>query len=157
MKTLLIIAALAFAASAQDTRSQYVTVRETTLSSSTEKITIQQPTSGAIVVIFDYAKVYCTVDTTITLSVEGTAASTTALTPTPLNSSSAAKALGFRSSNVGSGTTIDTYFVAANSTFTIDLSHFYLAADGTAHNLSLGTSSITGTCRISIKHYEGGF
>lgn len=155
MKTLILFLLAALSAFAQDPRQQYVTVKET--SSATEKVTIQQPTSGARLVIFDYAKVQCTVATTATLSVEGTAATTTALVPTPMNASVAAAAVAFRSSNVGAGTTIDTYLVAAGAMVRIDLSTLSMPADGTAHNLTIATDTSSGTCRITIKHYETRF
>ncbi len=158
MKNLLLLAFFLPVLFAQDnrpdTQSLYVTTRESSLSSTAEKITVQQPTSNAKIVIFKYAKVYCSVACVATLSVNGTAASTTALTPTPLNQSPAAKALGFRSSNAGSGTTLDSYRVGAGQELGIDLSSLWMDADGTAYNLSIGTDSMSGTARITIAHLE---
>ena len=149
------IAVLMFTCSllAQDPAT-YVLRRESSLSGSTEKLTVQQPTSGAKLVRFESATLYASVETEFTLSYGGTAATGTSLTPTALVGAAASTALGFRSSNAGSGTTIEVYTVPAGGTMVIDLSAFYLTADGTAQNLNIGTSSETGTVRISIKFTE---
>lgn len=148
-----IVACLAAAAFAQDSRPQYITFKET--ASATEKLTIQKPVGATKSIIFDYAKVYCTVATTATLSIDGTAATTTTLTPTPMNESPVSTALAFRSSNVGAGTVMDTYSVPAATTYTIDLSKFYINNDAVVpRNLTIATDTSSGTCRITIKHYE---
>lgn len=142
-----------FAQSQANKEAQYIATKETTLTSAAEKVTVQQPITGAKVVIFRYAKVYCSVACVATLSFNGTAATTTTLAPVALNHTAAGTAVAFSSSNAGAGTTVDVYRVPAGE-YVIDLSDFYMDATGTAYNLSIGTDSITGTARITIKYLE---
>ena len=146
MKRILILfLALCASSFAQDTTARYVARKSTVLSSSSEKVTVQQPTSGAKIVLFDKATIYSTVACDFTLSQAGTAATTTTLTPTPLNRSAAATAVAFSSSNAGAGNTIKVYSVPAGVEVPINLSNPYLDNDGTAQNLSLASASVSGS------------
>lgn len=150
MKTILTLLLSAFALLAQDGKLHYVAHKETSLSSAVEKVTIQQPSTGAKTVTFTGAALYSSVAATFTLSQAGTPATNTALTPTPLNQAPAATAKAFYSSDVGSGTTVVPYHVAAGQTLPIDLSSFYFAGNGITQNLTIASSSVTGTVSIDI-------
>lgn len=137
-------------------RGTYVAYKKTTLSAAAETVTVQQPASGSAIVTFVYAEMWCSVDCTFTLKRSGTAASSTSLTPTPINSFyPASLATAWHTSNVGAGTTVDTYeFKQGADPIVIDLREFRLAKNSTTQNLSISTSSITGTAKITIQFKE---
>lgn len=137
-----------------DTKARYIAEKETSLSSAAEAVTVQQPTSGAKIVVFEGAWVYCSVACTFTLSQNGTAATTTTLATRRVNKSPASTAVAFSSSNVGAGTTLATYSVAAGATYPILLDTVWLDNNNVANNLTIATSSITGTARITIQYTE---
>ncbi len=154
MRRLLLIAALLVTQAGSQTNANYVARKSTALSGAVETVTVQNPSTGGKVVIFDTAILYASVATDFTLKFGGTAATTTALTPTPLYHSTASTALAFHTSNVGAGTTVEVYTVPAGSTMVIDLSKFYLDASSASQNLSIASSSVTGTVRINIAFQE---
>ena len=153
---------LAGLARAQDTvfentgfQKIYTASRETTLSGAAETVTIQQPATNSGQHFFiDGAAVYCSVDCVVTVERNGTAATSTAFTPTPLNPGViAAKAQAFHTSNVGAGTLIGKYRVPAGSEKVIQLRGLRLRANY-RDNLTVKTDSITGTVRILVKWAE---
>jgi hypothetical protein len=93
-----------------------------------------------------------------TIEKEGTAASSTALVPAPVNpvNSSAAISTGWYSSNVGTGTVITRASIAAGGSVIVDLSRVYLQGNGTSKNLSLRTASCSGVVNIVITYTESG-
>jgi hypothetical protein len=115
----------------------------TSLSGTAEKITIQQPASGAALVRMQSVTFYASVATVFTLSMNGTAATGTAGTPVVL-SFGTALANVFHTSNAGAGTVLNTYRLAAGEQITLDLSAITLEGDGTAKNVSVATDSVTG-------------
>jgi hypothetical protein len=130
--------------------ARYIVNDSVTLSAAAETLTVQQPASGAKQVSFELGTVYCSVACTATLSQNGTAASATGATPTPINPAyKPASAAAYKGSNVGAGTTLSTYAVSAGATFAIDLSKISLGATG-GTNLSLAVSSITGSAILTL-------
>jgi len=135
----------------------YVAIKETSLSSAAEKVTVQQPATSPVQVSFSTANVYCSVACDITLTMYGTAATATTLTPTAIGLAPGAQAVAFSGSNVGTGITIAKYSLGAGATINLDISKLSLArGQGGIQNLSIGTSSITGTARIQIFWTESG-
>ena len=138
-----------------DTTPRYQAIDTQTLSSASEALTVQQPTSPQHPVIFEAAWVYCSVVCNFTVSQNGTAATATALTVSRLNNSTAATATAWHGSNVGAGTTLGTYYLTAPGTYLLDMSRFYLGqGQGSAQNLTITTNSITGTVTIIIQFVE---
>lgn len=144
-------------------QNYYMATRSVTLSGATDKVTIQQPASGARNVRFKGALVSCSVACTITLSQNGTTASTTALAVTPLNLSPTPAALAFSASNAGNGTTIATYPIAASDIGRkwIELgpscttcNDGFTLAPGPNSNLSIAVSSISGDFFVAIYFTE---
>lgn len=134
---------------------RYMAVKETSLSSAAEKITIQQPSPTSRNVSFESADVYCSVACIITIQQNGTAATATSLAVLALNESAPGTTVAFSSSNVGTGTTGKSYYIPAGGTLVLDLSSIFLLRGGaTGNNFSIGTNSITGTVRIQIQWIE---
>lgn len=138
-----------------DFQKLYTASREVTLSGTAEVVTIQQPATNSGQHFFmDGLAVYCSVDCTFTVERSGTAATTTAFTPAPVNPGTAvAKAQALHTSNVGSGTAIGKYWVAAGSEKVVGLRGLRLRTN-TRDNLTVRTSAITGTVRILVKWGE---
>jgi len=155
LRKLCLLLLLPLGALAADQTGVYSLYQEASLSTAIQKITVQQIASGTRDIQFKTASMWCNAATTFTLSLNGTAATATTSTPTILNGT-AATATGWTSSNVGSGTTIQKYdFLAGANEKVIELSDFkILKGAGTAANLTIATTSITATCRISIKWSE---
>jgi len=155
---LLLLFCLYTQAQSQAPGRMFAAYKATSVSAAAEKITIQQPTSGDRFVRFMGAYVYCSVACTVTLSRNGTAATSTTLTQVALNPShpnvitSAVNV--YSSSNVGAGTTISAYDLSAGSTLVLDLKDMVLTGNVATTNLSLGTNSITGNVKIGITWME---
>jgi len=152
-KTLGILALIAMSCGAQDTLNEYIVFKETSLSSSTEKVTIQQPSSPVMTIVGEVASVYCSVACNATVTQLGTAATATTLTTIPLNGGQASSAVAFSGSNSSGGTVLNTIAIGAGVTQTIDLSRLYIGK-GSGSNFSIGTDSITGTARITVQWRE---
>jgi hypothetical protein len=145
----------AFGLSAQ---VQYVVQKTTALSGAVEGITIQQPASAAQNVKFIAVYIDCSAACTLTLTRDGAAATTTALTVNNLNPGEKAAAVtAFSSSNVGAGTTIGVYTLGAAGTICLDLSGItFRSTNGTGSNLTIKTNSITATVNIVFRLTENG-
>lgn len=139
------------------TDARFTVTKTTTLSAAAEVVTVQNTTSSTKNVLFQGGSVYCSVLCTVTLEVNGTAASTTTLAPANINpgapNAQTTKTSAYSSSNVGSGTTIATYQIGAGGTVPIDLSGMFLPS-GVASNLTLRTNSITGTVTLILLWIE---
>lgn len=138
----------------------YQLIKSTSLSNATEKLTVQQPSTPIATVVLQYAVINCLPTTStdtcvVAFSQNGTAATGTALTPTPLNGSPAATATGWRSSNVGSGTALSSFTINSGIS-TYDLTSFYLGrGNGTAQNFSVAcTIATAGTCAVTLQWQE---
>ena len=139
--------------SAQRFENRFTLIKTTTLAAASEKLTVQQPASGAKSVFLLSASVYCSVACTATMTRDGTAATTTALTPVAISGigAPATTTTGYHTSNVGAGTTISVaHVIPAGATVVFDLSGIHLRGNGTAKNFSIATNSITGDAKIQI-------
>jgi hypothetical protein len=135
-------------------RGTYTIEQKTALTASTETITVQLGSAAGVVrtVGFVTASVYCSVACEITLERDGTLATTTAITPQKVNpEDNAVTATAYKSSNVGSGTTIGRQILGAGALMVFDLQDIGLTA---GKNFSIKTDSITGTVVINIKWKE---
>lgn len=123
-----------------------------TLSGAASTVTVQATTtSGAV--SFEEGDVYCSVSCTATVEINGAAATTTSLTVTgPIGVGSGIPPVAFRTSNVGTPTALKTFNIAAGGTLVLDLTAFYFPPGaGSGTNLTIVTSSITGTATIQIQ------
>lgn len=137
-------------------RGTYTVERKSALVGAAEVITVQLPTAALAtsVQLLD-AAIYCSVECEITLERNGTAATTTEITPTALRSTdSAVSAKAYRSSDVGTGTVVSRYIIPAGSTLALDLSDLALLRKATPENFTIRTASITGTAVIVMKWRE---
>lgn len=134
----------------------YSVTKQTALSGAAEKITIQSPAAATNRLIkFVSAYADCSVPCNLTLALNGTNATATALTINKLDTStSAAISLAFSSSDVGTGTSVGTYSLPAGGWITIDLSGIIFPPNTTGKNLTLSTDTISGTVNIIIKFQE---
>lgn len=131
--------------------AQYSAYRSVSLTSAAETVTIQQPATGARRVILVSASVYCSAACVPTFKRNGTAADINAMTVNTLTDAyRSPAAVAFSGSNVGSGTTLYSYNVAAGSTATFDLSGIELRGNGATKNFSISTDSVTATVKIQI-------
>lgn len=113
------------------------------------KVTVQATaTSGSV--SFEEADVYCAAAQTATVYVNGAAATATALAVVgPIGLASAIPPAAFSASNVGTGTTLKTFNLAAGATLVLDLTEFFLPAGaGGGANLSVG---VNGACTVQIQ------
>lgn len=133
----------------------YTISKTTVLSTSAEVITIQQPNSNAKSVNFKGAYIDSTVACSFTIERNGAGATSTTLTPNPLNpDQSSSSAMGFSSSNVGVGTVVTRATVSAGGWLHISLDNAYMSGSGTGKNLTIRTASCTGTVNIVISYTE---
>jgi len=146
---LLLFSTIAFA---QSSKGTFGYEKETSLSGAAETVTLHLPTGSTRTAKLVGATVYCSVVCTATLKRDGTAPTTTAGTAVKLNTASdAASVVPYHTSNVGTSTAIKIYNIAAGEEKVIDLSDKGLLA---AENVTLVTSSITGTARIYFQWRE---
>lgn len=142
---------------AQQGKGVFVAEKETVLAGAAEVLTVHLPSTSTRTVAFTEGWVYCSVACTFTLERDGTAPTTTPLTVKKVNANisgdtaASNDALAFHTSNVGASTVLNTYNVPAGGTFPIDLSDKGLLP---GENLTLRTSSITGTARLTLKWKE---
>lgn len=134
---------------------RYITYKATT-STTSERVTVQQVTGGkSNQVHFDKIYVQCTVACVFTLSQNGTAATATALAITPVNLSADTRSIAFSGSNVGTGTVLATYNIAAGAGFLYDASALYLGrGSNSSNNLTVGVTGASGDIKIQINHTE---
>ncbi len=138
-------------------QSSYTASKVTSASSSTEVLTVQGISAVNVrlpkVINFKAFDAACSVACTITLERDGTAATTTALTPAPLNPESGpSTAVAFSASNVGSGTVLAQYTIPAGGQIAVNLAGKQLYSG--VENLTLRSSSITGTVTLNIQWTE---
>jgi hypothetical protein len=151
MKLLLSLFLLTAAAFAQT--NSYGVTKVTTLAGAAEVITVQGAMAAGTRLIrtvsFKNFDVTCSVACTVALERDGTAATATALTINPLNNNMpASTAVAFSGSNVGGGTVLSNYSLTAGQTISVSLAGKQLLQG--ADNLTLRTSSITGTTNINL-------
>lgn len=134
----------------------YSASQTTTLSAAAEIVTIQAPATQAAMTKLIQMKgvaVVCSVACTVSLERDGTAATSTSLTTNPiLNGEPASTATAWHSSNVGTGTVLSQYQIAAGGTLNLDLTNKWMGTPG--QNVTIRTSSITGTVNINFMWIE---
>lgn len=149
---LLLVLLLALPALAQ--KGTYWVEVETSLSGAAEVVTVHRPSNSGRPVRFVDASVYCSVACTFTVERDGTAPTTTTTAivrsnsddPTPL--ATAWKA----TNNVGTaGRVLAKNYVNSGNTLGVGLEDNELKA---GENLTIRTSSITGTAKILIRFRE---
>lgn len=139
----------------QNLNPKYVVYKETTLSSTAEVITIQQPASGAKIVNFTDAFIYCSVACNPQVEINGSGATTTALAVIAEGSAlPASPTTAFSASNVGGGTIVGKFSITAGNTYPIDLIGVQLQGNSTAKNITIRTDAISGTVRIQFRWIE---
>ncbi len=122
--------------------------------SGTEDITIQQPATGARKVFLEVVNLYCSVAAIVELEKDGVAATTTTLASTVIgNSASTATANAFSASNVGAGTKINQFRLAADSPLSLDMGDILMQGNGTGINYTF-KSDCTGTGDYYIRWRE---
>lgn len=149
------ISAILLCFTAMASAGDFIAYKTTSLTGSAETVTVQQPATGAKSLRFSEGYAYCSVACTITLSLGGTAATTTSFTPVSLaQPAETAKATAFHTSNVGAGTTVATYTLAAGGSISLDLSNMGMIGSNTSRNLTPKTDSITGNAHVGISWRE---
>jgi hypothetical protein len=151
MKALIAAVLLAIPALAQGT---YWVEVETSLSGAAEVVTLHRPSTGARAVQPTDAVVYCSVACTFTVERDGTAPTATAVSIVKTNSTqSAATATAWKQpNNVGTAARVlPKNQVLAGSSTAIELDDHSLQK---GENITIRTSSITGTARIMIRFRE---
>ena len=137
-----------------NTQPTYQLIKSTSLSNSAETLTVQQTSTNNVSAGFEWVTVNCSAACVIAFSQNGTAATGTALTPTRINNSPPSQLTGYRSSNVGSGTTLSS-FSLSSGLWTFDIRAFYIGGGGTAQNFSVScTIATSGTCAITMQWKE---
>jgi hypothetical protein len=134
----------------------YTVSKTTVLSSSAEVITVQQPSSNALVVRGISAYIDSTAACAFTIERDGTPATSTALTPVPLNPliSSSAASTGWSSSNVGTGSVVTRAATPAGGSVVVDLTRLVMNGNGTFKNFTLRTASCTATVNVVLTYTE---
>lgn len=153
MLRLLLLVYLALNCFAADVVGSYIFYQEASLSGASQKVTIQQASSGTRDLVFNSVSLWCNVDATFTISRTGTAATATSGTVNRINTwQPTATASAYTSSDVGAGTSLRSYYFKGNSPeLVLDLENFKILRNaGTTGNITVATNSVTGTCRISF-------
>ena len=137
----------------------YTVSKTTTLSSSAEIITVQQPATGALITRFISAFVDSASGCAFTIERNGTPASSTALTPVAANPSvtPAATTTAWYSSNVGVGSVITRATLPAGGGIVVDLSKVFLQKNDMGQNLTVRTASCSGVVDIVITYSEANY
>lgn len=148
-----LLAAVAAVGQPPQRNNMYTVTRTKSLSGAATVLTIQQPATAANTVQAEWVKIFTDVAVTVELERDGTAATATGETEvgTSPNSPTPA-ATAFYDSDVGNGTTIDTFDLPADTMLVADLRRFkiYLVGVGMGKNFSLRSSSVSGNVRITI-------
>lgn len=153
MKKLLLLGILA----ASICSAQVYSVRKNTvLAAAAEVVTIQQPATGSRQVTFISAYFDCSVACSFTLERNGAAATSTSLTVNNLvQGETAPTTTAWSGSNVGTSTVLSSYNCVSACQISIDLSGItFPQGTGSGTNLTLRSSSITGTVNIVFKYSE---
>ena len=146
------------AQTAPTTTRLYGAYTSATPSTAAVVVTIQQPATVAArrQIQFEGAVLYCSVACSIGLEADGTAATATTGTTTKLDTRAPIAASGvFTGSDVGSGTVLNVYELAAGQQINVTKTGLLLGVDtGTRHNLTFRTNSISGTVHVLIMWSE---
>lgn len=150
---------LPLSAPAQSNYPKFSAFKETTASAAAEVITLQLPARAGKRAEIGQLVVYCTVDTTVTIEVNGTTATTpdsVEITPTQLNlPGSLNVARAYSSSNSTGGTVLDKITLFGESTLTLNLSDVVLPVNQPSpKNITIRLAAFTGTSRVKISWWE---
>ena len=128
------------------------TTGDVVLVSAGTKFTIQQPASNANQITLESAVVYCSVACTLTQAQNGTAATSTAGSISPLLPfGPVSPTTVWTASNVGGGTAAGGNLVLlAGVASTLNMSNITMPKTGTATNYTFVISSISGTANITL-------
>jgi hypothetical protein len=152
MKTLSLI--LLLTASLYADGNYYLASYSSTLSGTTDALTLQVGTTTTRDIRPIVAWVRCSAACSFSLVINGTAATTTTLTTASLpGNTTPSQATAWSASNVGAGTTLATYNLEGAGTFQIDLSKFVIPHAPNS-NLTISIASFTGTWRPTIQWSE---
>ncbi len=141
---------------AQQTYRQYVASETIALSGAAASLTVQAADPAVEAnhasILFMSANLKCDVDAEMIISVDGTAATATPGTATPVGlHRTAALADVFTDSDVGAGTVVGSQNVTADKSGVFDLAGQSLDnGAATTQNLSLKTDVLTATCTLRI-------
>lgn len=137
----------------------YTVSKTTTLSSSAEVVTVQQPATGSLITRFISAFVDSASGCAFTIERNGTPASSTALTPAPANPSvtPAATTTAWYSSNVGTGTVLTRATLPAGGGIIVDITKVFLQGNNKGQNLTVRTASCSGVVDIVITYSEANY
>lgn len=129
------------------------TTGDVVLSGAATTLTIQRPAVAAGRTInLETFQVYCSVACSVTQAYNGSAATATAATRTPIppNTTVPATATAWSASNVGAGTAVGgTIHLLAGATVLILVPQVIVNGAGTAGNYSVTVGAITGTANIT--------
>jgi hypothetical protein len=130
----------------------YQASAEVSLVAAVPVFTIQAPAGSSKAAYLRNAQLYSSVDATIQMEKNGTAATATTITAVPLNSNGTPIATSYKSSDVGAGSALAKVELKAGIPQPIDLSWSTFPRNSdTVQNFTFrGTSAITGTFRFSI-------
>lgn len=133
-------------------RGVYQVERKSTTATA-EAITVQVPAGSPRTAQMNGATVYCSVECEVVIERDGTAATTTAITPAKMNSGDAAvTATAYRSSNVGTANrTTARFIIVAGGSLSIPLTEHRLIA---GENITIRTSHASGTVLINMQWTE---
>lgn len=144
---------------AQSNYPKFAAFKESTQSAAAEVITLQLPSRANKRAELGQLYVYCTVDTTVTIEINGSTATlpdSVEITPAALNlQGSTAVAKAYHSSNSTGGTVVDKYTLFGESLLTLNLADVVLPVNqSTPKNITVRLSAFTGTSRVRISWWE---
>lgn len=151
LRILAILFATALTCAAQDS---YNVIDERTLSAASGAITIQAKATGGSNAKPQWVSLQCSVACSVYLEKNGTAATTTALTPVAVNDddTTVAKFDAFHTSNVGAGTKISaTYDLAASQILTLDLAGLVIKRNNNTKNITIRIGTMTGSYKVHLR------
>lgn len=157
---LIVLAILAcWIATAQPNQlNSYSATCDVTPSAAATACTVQQPASGAKTIQFTEAFISTAGAIDLSFTCNGTAATTTAVTPSVSNPgvTPTATATAFHTSNAGTGTACGPSAVplSAGAATTLDISDYQLRGNGTTKNFTIRTTSTSSRVVIVIKWRE---
>lgn len=141
-----------------DSVDRYSAYYSATQSGTALKSTLQLPVGASKRAYLEGVTIESSVACSFTIEMSGTAATTTAFTVRPLNTSTASQALAYGASNVGTGVVITGVTLSAGDVRTVALSGIALASGaGSTHNITVVPSCTTGDIKNTWKfaHIKG--
>lgn len=146
-------------APAQTNYPKYSVYKESAKTAATEVITLQLPTRASKRAELGQLVVYCTADTTITIEINGSTATTpdsVAITPQVVNLPSYTPvAQAYSSSNSTGGTILDKYTLFGDSVLSINLMDVVLPVNQSLpKNITVRATAFTGTIRVRMTWSE---